>query len=122
MMRFLAPAILSLVAASGGAVAAPLPDPDAPVVARASAGPCRMTVFGASPYFMVKVTGLQPNEPLEIISNSEGEVLRQASTAERGGEYLAVVIPFVKGKSFGSATYTVSGRRCRIEASFPWRE
>lgn len=95
---------------------------DLPVVTEAKAGPCRMTVYGENSSFLVVVTGLVPGEALKVTSTSEGEVLRFGGTAEDDGRYGTVVVPLVKGKSFSRATLEVIGQRCRIEASFPWRE
>ena len=93
-----------------------------PVIAQTKAGPCRMTVSGEGSSFLIVVTGLQPNEPLKITSNSEGEVGSWDSHAQDDGRYATIVIPLVKGKTFGTASLEVVGRKCRIEASYPWKE
>ena len=95
---------------------------DLPKVTEAKAGPCRMTVSGEGSSFFVVVSGLQANEPLKITSRSEGEVLSWESTAQGDGRYVTVTIPLVRGKSFGTANLEVVGRRCRIQASYPWRQ
>ena len=95
---------------------------EAPVVARARAGPCQLTIAGRTSSFLATVTGLAPNEPLKVMSNSEGEVLNWEATAEDDGSYGVIVVPLVRGKSFGTARLEVIGQRCRIEASYPWRE
>lgn len=93
-----------------------------PVVARASDGPCRMTVTGNGKYFAVNVTGLLPDEELTVTSESEGEIGTNTSTAAANGSYYAIDIPLVQGKSSGMGTFTVEGSRCRVQASYPWRE
>jgi hypothetical protein len=81
-----------------------------------------MTISGQGSSFLVAVTGLAPNEPLKLMSNSEGEVLNWESAAEDDGRFGAILIPLVKGKTFGTARFELVGQRCRIEASYPWRE
>ena len=114
---------LAVTALFTGSIAAKARESDEPpVVARAKAGPCQMTISGADSSFLAIVTGLAPNERLKIMSNSEGEVLNWESTADDDGDYRVIVIPLVIGKSFGTARFEVVGQRCRIEASYPWRE
>lgn len=108
------------LAATAEAGAIEVPEPA--IVSEAKAGPCRMTVLGGTSSFLIVVTGLKPGETLNITSRSEGEVLRWESAAQDDGRYGTVVIPLVKGKSFGTASLEVAGQRCRIEASYPWRE
>lgn len=81
-----------------------------------------MTVSGEGSSFLVVVTGLTPGEPLKVTSTSEGEVIHWDSNAQDDGRFGTVVIPLVHGKSFGTANIEVVGQRCRIEASYPWRE
>ena len=113
-------ASIALFADSIGAAAGQAAD--LPVVARAKAGPCQMTISGANSSFLAVVTGLKPNEPLKVVSNSEGEVLHWDAEAQDDGRYGMILIPLVRGKSFGTARFEVIGQRCRIEASYPWRE
>jgi len=113
-------ASIALFAGSIEATAGQADDP--PVVARAKAGPCHLTISGQNSSFLAVVTGLTPNEPLKIVSNSEGEVLNWDARAQDDGRYGMILIPLVRGKSFGTARFEVIGQRCRIEASYPWRE
>ena len=106
----------------GWATAAPAQTFESPVVASARAGPCKMTVRGENTAFLVVVTGLEPGESLQIISNSEGEIRKWTSQAQDDGRFGTIILPLVVGKSFGSANLEVVGKRCRIEASYPWRE
>ena len=98
------------------------PASDMPVVARASDGPCRMTISGVGQYFAIEVTGLAPGEDLVFESLSEGEAIKSGTKASQSGTYASIVIPLVKGKTSGTATVIVTGSRCRIQASYPWRE
>jgi hypothetical protein len=95
---------------------------ESPVVASAKAGPCTMTVRGESVAFLIVVTGLEPGESLQIVSNSEGEIRKWMGQAQDDGRFGTIILPAVIGKSFGSANLQVVGKRCRIEASYPWRE
>jgi len=95
---------------------------DIPVVARSKAGPCQLTILGRDSSFMATVTGLTPNESLKLTSNSEGEIVRWDGKAEDDGRFGVILIPLVTGKSFGIARFELVGQRCRIEASYPWRE
>jgi hypothetical protein len=113
-------ASIALFAGSTEATAAKLDD--LPVVARAKAGPCQMTIYGDNSSFLATVTGLTPNEPLKLTSNSEGEIRRWDGTAQEDGRFGVILIPLVVGKSFGTARFELVGQRCRIEASYPWRE
>jgi len=96
--------------------------PESPIVVTAKAGPCVMTVRGEDLAFLIVVTGLLPGETLQITSNSEGEIRKWTSQAQDDGRYGTIILPAVTGKSFGSANLEVVGKRCRIEASYPWRE
>jgi hypothetical protein len=104
------------------AVAADTDGQDLPLVAKGSDGPCRMTVSGGGHYFSIQVTGLKPGEQLAVTSASEGEVMNMTATAERDGSYSAIDIPLVQGKTSGTGTFTVEGSRCKVHASYPWRE
>lgn len=95
---------------------------DEPVVAEARDGPCRMTVTGNGQTFAIEVQGLRPSESLRIESASEGEVIRGEEEASADGSYVSLVSPLVAGKSSGTASFTVTGSRCSVKASFPWRE
>jgi hypothetical protein len=95
---------------------------DIPIVARAKAGPCQLTISGLDSSFLATVTGLSPNEPLKLTSNSEGEIMRWDGKAQEDGRFGVILIPLVTGKSFGTARFELVGQRCRIEASYPWRE
>ncbi|HZB69748.1 MAG TPA: hypothetical protein VE403_05235 [Sphingomicrobium sp.] len=81
-----------------------------------------MTIYGENTSFLATVTGLTPNEPLKLTSNSEGEIRRWDGTAQEDGRFGIILIPLVVGKSFGTARFELVGQRCRIEASYPWRE
>lgn len=96
--------------------------PDVPVIATAKAGPCKMTIQGGPSSFLAIVTGLAPGELLRITSDSEGEVMKWETRAQDDGRLAQIIIPLVRGKTFGTAFLRIAGQRCQIEASYPWRE
>lgn len=102
----------------------PLPaqDLDDPVVAEAADQRCAMEVRGRDSAFYVLVTGLVPNETIEVTSDSEGEILQHPAQADEDGFYFYIEIPLVTGKPKGIARITVVASRCRMQVSFPWRE
>ena len=113
-----------VAAAAAMGLAAPAlaaPD-DLLLVAKTRAGPCTMTVEGGPSNFLITVTGLEPDETLALTSNSEGEVMKFEGKAQADGRYATIAVPLVEGKSFGQDTFEVVGRRCRISATFPWKE
>ena len=114
--------LASIAIFAGSTEATAAKSDDSPVVARAKAGPCQMTISGGTSSFLAVVTGLAPNEPLKLTSNSEGEIIRWDGNAQEDGRFGVVLIPLVIGKSFGTARFELVGQRCRIEASYPWRE
>lgn len=97
-------------------------DLDDPVVAKAADQSCAMEVRGRDSAFYVLVTGLVPNEAIEVTSDSEGEVLKHRAQADGGGFYFYIEIPLVTGKRNGIARINVVASRCRMQVSFPWRE
>ncbi|WP_066554227.1 hypothetical protein [Croceicoccus bisphenolivorans] len=97
-------------------------DLDYPRVALARDHQCQIEVKGTGTVFAIYVTGLVPNETIEITSDSEGEVIRSLAQADERGEHFFIDIPLVKGRSSGIAHIFVTASRCRLKVSFPWRE
>jgi hypothetical protein len=89
------------------------------------AGPCSMSVVMlAAKYYAVEVlvTGLRPNEDLQIDSRSGDETNHGAGKATDQGTYIAMVAPFVKGQASGKARFDVTATSCKIGVEFPWGE
>lgn len=87
------------------------------------AGPCRMSVVMlAANYFAVEVlvTGLQPDEDLQIDSRSGDEANHGTGKATDQGTYVALLAPFVKGQTSGKARFNVIATSCKIGVEFPW--
>jgi hypothetical protein len=87
------------------------------------AGPCRISaIMLAAKYFAVEVvvTGLQPNEDVQIESQSGNETNRGAGKATAQGTYVALVAPLVKGQNSGTARFNVAAASCKIGIGFPW--
>lgn len=97
-------------------------DLDSPRVAKARDKNCEVEVRGKDSAFFVSASGLVPNEDIEIISESAGEVIQYPTNADVSGEYHFIEIPLVKGRSSGIARITIAASRCRLNVSFPWRE
>jgi hypothetical protein len=111
-------------AAAAAMLAAPsiAQDLDTPRVAMARDKQCEIEVRGKDSIFTVLVTGLVPNETVEVRSDSEGEIIQYPAQADQKGEYNFVEIPLVKGKQSGIARIAITASRCRLTVSFPWRE
>lgn len=97
-------------------------DLGSPRIAEARDKHCAMEVRGEGSAFLISVSGLVPNERLEITSESEGEILQYPAQANQRGEYDFIEVPLVVGKHSGVARITVASVRCRLKVSFPWRE
>jgi hypothetical protein len=97
-------------------------DLDTPRVAMARDKQCEIEVRGKDSIFTVFVTGLVPNETVEVISDSEGEIIQYPARADQKGQYSFVEIPLVRGKQSGIASIAITASRCRLKVSFPWRE
>ena len=113
---------LAALLVTGAATSAPAQDFSGPIVARHYDGRCQMTVHGEETVFLVVVTGLERSEPLSVSSNSEGELRRWKSKSEADGRYAVIILPQVKGKTSGKDTVEVTSSKCRVRATFPWRE
>lgn len=90
-----------------------------------SAGPCHLSLIETGPYYfgvLIKLTGFQPDEELNIEQRSETEGGQSTAKADAQGTYNAAVLPFVKGKRSGKAQFFVSGKSCKIGIEFPWGE
>jgi hypothetical protein len=88
-------------------------------------GPCHISAEMLAPnYFTVLVvlSGLQPNEGLQIDSQSAGEGGAIKTAATDQGTYYSVLLPFVKGKRSGITRWNVTAKLCSIGVEFPWGE
>lgn len=89
------------------------------------AGPCHISAEMQAPnYFtvLVAVSGLQPNENLEIVTHSAEEAATIKAVATDQGKYDLILLPFVKGKRSGITRWDVAAKSCSIGVEFPWGE
>lgn len=110
------------VCLAGASTALQAQNLDVPRIATARDGPCRMEVRGRDSSFLIHVTGLIPGETLTMVSDSEYEIIKDFPKATEDGEYHLILIPLVKGHSRGIVHLSITGSRCRLKTSFPWRE
>lgn len=99
--------------------AAPTESP-VPVAAEVWDGRCHLRVTGQGQVFAVHVEGLVPDEPLEVVSTSDGETITSDQRAQHDGTYGTALFPAVAGKSSGTTTFTVTSARCWLSATFSW--
>lgn len=92
-----------------------------PIVAETWDGSCHLRVQGEGQVFAVTVEGLVPGETIEVTSTSDGEVINVSRRAREDGTYGTALFPAVVGRSSGQVTFSVSGSRCQVSATFPWR-
>jgi hypothetical protein len=70
--------------------------------------------------FTVYGDGFEPNEELEVTSNSSGEVAKFKIIADVNGRFTNILLPAVVGQQSGSVTYTVIGKAGTLTVSFDW--
>lgn len=88
-------------------------------------GSCHLSLIETGPYYsgvLIRVTGLQARESLDIELSSENEGGKSKAAADGDGTYNAALLPTVKGKKAGEAHYHVNAKSCQIGIKFPWGE
>jgi hypothetical protein len=70
--------------------------------------------------FIIYGEGFEPNEELNVTSNSTGEVVEYKGNANDNGRFTNVLLPAVAGKQSGLVTYTVVGKAGTLTVSFEW--
>lgn len=91
-----------------------------PTIAEARDGACHLWVQGEGEVFAVSVEGLVPGESIEVTSTSDGETIARTKRVREDGTYGTVLFPAVAGESSGWVTFSVTGSRCQLSATFPW--
>jgi hypothetical protein len=71
-------------------------------------------------FFTVYGAGFEPNEELEITSNSAGEVAKFKSKTDANGRFTNLLLPAVVSKESGLVTYTVVAKAVTLTVSFEW--
>jgi hypothetical protein len=88
-----------------------------------ASGACRLSLEEMAPYYsavLIKVIGLAPNEDLTLDQHSENEGGQTKAKADETGSYSSLVMPFVKSKTSGTASFQVTANSCKVGLSFPW--
>jgi len=88
-------------------------------------GPCHLSLIETGPHYfdvLIRLTGLQPRESLDIELRSENEGGKSKAAAEADGTYNAAILPTVKGNKAGKTHYDVTAKSCQIGIEFPWGE
>jgi hypothetical protein len=89
---------------------------------QASAGACTITGEMHGPeVFAFSGAGFRPGEALQITMRSGREVINKSQHADDGGRLgIEIVLPAVKGKDGGDASYEVAGAGCRVVLRYGW--
>lgn len=93
-----------------------------PIEARGE-GRCRLWVELGVPLgqaFVIQGEGFEPHEKVKVVSKSEEETIESNDDISADGRFLVVMAPAVKGKDSGVATYTASGKRCKLTVNYQW--
>lgn len=64
--------------------------------------------------------GFDPNEEVEITDRSDTEVIRVAQKVRANGRIEAKLLPAVKGKDGGTASWSVKARSCTVALDYQW--
>jgi hypothetical protein len=94
-----------------------------PFPIEASSGTCQLTAELAArdgTTFMITGGGFEPNETINMISNSEGEVLPFTVQAGPDGVFHSMELPAVVGKQSGTVSDTATGKKCNLTLKYTW--
>lgn len=84
---------------------------------------CKLSaVMGAPRYYSVAIhaSGFKPGEQVITDTQSENEKLQGNDKADERGTFVALIFPFVQGKTSGNATFSATGAACKVTVGFPW--
>jgi len=90
-----------------------------------TSGACHLSAVETGPYYsgvFIGVSGLQPDEELnvEVRSGSEGGLTK--AKADDQGNYRSLVLPQVLGMRQGKVRFDLSSKSCTIGIGFSWGE
>jgi hypothetical protein len=99
------------------AYAAAIPHP-----LEASASGCTVTgEMHSRELFAFSGTGFRPGETVQVSMRSGSEAIAASQDADQGGRLaVRLVLPAVKGKAGGDATYEVAGAGCKVILRYGW--
>lgn len=86
---------------------------------------CKLTVIRTSPLaevVSVRASGFTPYEALNVKLNLGSEQSAHTPSAASDGTWQAVIGTKPPGQTSGTATISVSGKRCSVDVSFKWGE
>jgi len=89
---------------------------------QATSGSCTITgEMHSRELFAFSGTGFRPGEALQISMRSGREAINKSQNADDGGRLgVMIVLPAVKGKDGGEASYEVAGAGCRVTLRYGW--
>jgi hypothetical protein len=88
-----------------------------------SVGPCKLSATMSAPNYLgvtIVVTGLQPEEEIEVQHRSGDEVGVEKRTAGKTGAFVAGFFPSVKGQVSGHLRVLVKAKECAVRVEVPW--
>lgn len=88
-----------------------------------SNGACHLSVVMTKENYtgvFIRVSGLQPQEDLTIVTQSDGEGGQSKAKASDLGMYDSALFPAVKGMRSGRARFSVTGKSCKVAIEWPW--
>jgi hypothetical protein len=94
-----------------------------PFPIESSAGPCHLNVEELLPNYaavLITVTGLQPNETVDVDYKSEKKGGKLKDTANAKGIYAVAVGTGIKGKLAGTLEFNATAQSCKIGIEVPW--
>lgn len=93
-----------------------------PFPLESTAAGCRLSLELIHPHaFWVWGAGFEPGGMVRIVSRSGDEVVSDSVQVLPDSTLpLRLILPAVKGKRGGKATYRVEGSGCRVEITYPW--
>lgn len=86
-------------------------------------GPCKLAATMSGRNYLsvtIVVTGLQPEEEIEVQRRSGNEVGVEKSTAGKTGTWVAAFFPSVKGQVSGQLRVLVKAKECAVRVEIPW--
>lgn len=69
---------------------------------------------------LIVAKGFGPNEKLDLMTTSFGELSKTDAQAEANGTYMSMLLPYVEGHAEGSTTVSLIGEKCRPTTTFRW--
>lgn len=70
--------------------------------------------------YLLIFEGFEPGEKVRMISRSGHEVIKDCAPVDETGHLFISSAPAVRGQKGGWCTYTVMGKKGRIDVTYPW--